>query len=495
MSEKSLSAVAFSGLLWVTSSTALVTVGRLINLVVLARLLMPEDFGVLAVGVVIVSLTQFLVQMGLPAALVQKDAVSQRDLNTVLTLSVAAASAGVGVLCVAAPTLASLVGSPDVARVVPVLASTLVIQALFDPAEAMLRRELKFNALARVDVGSYVLGYFAPSIGLALAGFGVWSLVAAYVGEKACRCLQLLWIRGLVGRPGFSHLSVKQLLRFGLGFTMANFSNVAATRGDKAALGRGADAAIVGEYDRAYQIMVLPANVMDGIVARVLFPALARVKDNPDTLRTNYSRGLALTVAVMLPVATLCALLSAEVIRVLLGDRWTASVAMFQVLSGAMLFRCTYKLSDELSQACGAVYRRAWRQIIYAIAVIAGALVGSRWGGVGAATGVSLAIVFNFALMVDLTNRLTGLRWRDIAKAHWPGVQLAAIGALPATAIATVGRVEDWPDIGVLACSGSAAVLAIGVALLMRPTMLGPAGAWVMQLGRQAMQRSGGRVD
>jgi PST family polysaccharide transporter len=473
---------AFSGMLWVASSTALVTLARLINLIVLARLLAPGDFGVIALAMVIISLWQFAVQMGLPGALIQKPDVTPSDFNTAFTFGLGSSVIHALLVLFTAPIFATLAQIPVLTPVLRILAISFVVHAIFDPTEAKLRRNLEFRLLARVDVFSYLTGYFLTSVSLALLGFGLWSLVAAFLCEKLIRCAQLLYSRGMAGRPGFSLQSARALFDFGIGATLASFSNVAATRGDKAVVARLGEAGLVGEYDRAYQLMVLPANIMDSVVARVLFPALSQIKDNPAALRINYCRGLALTSAVMIPTAVFCILLSGELIAVLLGQQWQATGELFRIFAFAMLFRCSYKLSDELAQACGAVYRRAWRQVCYAGAVLLGALLGTFWGIEGAAIGVSAAIICNFLLMADLTNRLTGCRWPDILRAHRAGTILGFLCAASTWAGASLAHANAWPDAAVVITAAMAAAIVTGGIVLLRPTILGTEGAWLLEL-------------
>jgi PST family polysaccharide transporter len=115
-----------------------------------------------------------------------------------------------------------------------------------------------------------------------------------------------------------------------------------------------------------------------------------------------------------------------EIVLVLLGPAWAGVVVPFRILALGMLFRTSYKLSDSVARATGAVYARAWRQAVFAGAVVAGSLIGQLWGVDGVALGVVAAIALNFALMAQLSLRLTGLRWADFGAAHLPAFALSA---------------------------------------------------------------------
>src|SRR5699024_3306934 len=115
-------------------------------------------------------------------------------------------------------------------------------------------------------------------------------------------------------------------------------------------------------------------------------------------------------------------LLSREIVYLLFGSKWLSLVPALQVLSLGLLFRTGYKISDSLARATGAVYRRAWRQIVYAVLVVTGSWIGHHWGITGVAAGVLFAIFINYALMTNLSMKFIDLTFFDIIKSHIPGL-------------------------------------------------------------------------
>ena len=482
----STSSRAFRGLIWVGSSTGVVTVARLVNLIVLARLLTPADFGVMAVATVIIGLAHLVADAGLPAALVQRQTVSPADLKSALSLALFGAFCTSWLIASYAEQIENLTAMPGLGVLLFAMLPALVATALFGPTEAMLRRELAFRVLARIDVVSYMLGYFAVSILLAALGFGIWSLALAYVMERCMRCIQLLATGRARLELGICFTSARKLLHFGIGYTAAAVANLAATRGDKTAVTRVGDPSLVGEYDRAYQLMVLPANIMDKVVARVLFPALSSIQHDVAALKRNYLRGLNLTAMLMMPISVMSALLSNELVSIVLGSQWTGTASTFFYFAWAMMFRCSYKIGDELAQASGAVYRRAWRQGVYALAVIAGALAGAEWGISGAAIGVSIAIAGNFFLMSQLANSITNTSWTELAKAHRGAALIAITCFTLAAPIAMLARHYLMPNWVVVAASVGMATLGSAIVLFRYPAVVGDEGRWLLDLGRTA---------
>ena len=186
----------------------------------------------------------------------------------------------------------------------------------------------------------------------------------------------------------------------------------------------------MGLYTHAYQLMTSPAVLLGQALDRVLFPTMALVQLEPARLARAYRSGAAVCALLVMPASIVLAILAPEIVLVLLGPAWAGVVTPFRILALGMLFRTSYKLGDSVARATGAVYDRAWRQAVYALAVVVGAWIGQHWGLAGVALGVLAALAINFALMAQLSLRLTGVRWSELGAAHLPALALTvALGA------------------------------------------------------------------
>ena len=156
------------------------------------------------------------------------------------------------------------------------------------------------------------------------------------------------------------------------------------------------------------------------------------------------------------------ALLAPEIIEVLLGRQWSGAVVPLQILALGILFRTSYKLSDFVARATGAVYARAWRQGLYAAAIAAMSFIGQNWGVRGVAVGVVAAVACNFLLMAHLSLRLTDLNWRTFGAAHVPGLLLAvAIGVLTWWLASWLREMQTSPILVLVASASTASVAAL----------------------------------
>jgi len=339
-------------------------------------------------------------------------------------------------------------------------------------------------------VASYLIGYGVVGVALALAGWGVWALVWANLAQASVNTLLLL-----LGRPPSFSLwpdrrSLAELTYFSGGFTIGRVANYLATQGDNLVTGRWLGAHALGIYGRAYQLMAVPSMLFGDVLDNVLFPSMARLQGEPARLGTAYIRGISLIALAMLPASVILVVLAPEFIRVVLGPRWDAVVVPFQILASCMLFRTSYKMSDSLSRATGSVYRRAWRQVIYAILVIVGAWIGHFWGVAGVAVAVSLALVVTFMSMAQLSLHVCGLTWGRFLRAHGSAFALAVVCGLVAWGSVSLLRQAELPAVVRLGVAGSVSVLT-GIGLLRyRPEQfLGPEGTWMVQTLRTYVSR------
>lgn len=465
---------------WTASSNGLNAVLKIVVLVVLARLLSPVDFGIVGAALILIGFSAIFSQLGLGPALVQRRDLEPRHIQTAFAASLAFGLFLAGLLWVTAPAIARFFHIEASVDVLRALAWIFPVKGLSGVAECLVQRELKFRWLATRDVVSYALGYGLVGIILAWAGWGVWSLVAAQITQTSLNTAILLAFRPPALRPLPSWRAFVELMDFGVGFTAARVANFLANQGDNIVVGRMLGPVALGIYTRAYQLMAVPTTLFGDVLDRVLFPTMARVQGDAPRLASAYLQAVASIALVMLPIGVVMTVLAPELITVLLGPKWVAVIPPFQVFAIGLLFRTSYKMSDSIARATGAVYRRAWRQAIYAGLVFVGAWVGSRWGVTGVSVGVLVSLVINFALMADLSLAVAHTSWRRFAEAHVPALLTASLaGASALLSVAAFRHGGAGPALRLVAAGLiTLATLALALWLAPRPFL----GAYGMRM-------------
>lgn len=472
-----------AGMFWTASSNGLNAVLKVLVLVVLTRLLTPADFGIVSAALIVIGFSSTFSQLGLGPALVQRPNLTGRHIQTAFAASVVFGLLLAALIWITAPATARFFHMAGSVEVLRALAWLFPLRGLSGVAECLLQRDLRFRWLASRDVVTYALGYGLVGIALAWAGWGVWALVVAQITQTVLNTAVLLAARPPSLRPPPSWPAFVELMDFGAGFTAARIANFMANQGDNLVVGRVLGPEPLGIYTRAYQLMAVPTTLFGDVLDRVLFPTMARVQGDTKRLATAYLQAVASIALVMLPIGVVLAVVAPEFITVLLGPRWGAVIIPFQIFAVALLFRTSYKMSDSITRATGAVYRRAWRQVIYAVLVFAAAWGGTRWGVNGVAAGVLVSLTINFLLMAHLSLAVSHSTWRHFAQAHLPAVLTSTLaGGLAFLSITALRHSGVGPGLRLVS---ALLVTSLGTALLLRrapQSLLGPYGLKMITL-------------
>lgn len=347
--DDSLTDRAFAAATWAVSGAGAQALLRFLVVLVLARLLGPVEFGLMAMALLFLNLSTILTDFGIGQAVIQFRALTREHVRTSYTLSLLMAIA-VGATCwLFSPAIATWFGESQLEWILRAVAASFLVRAFATTAEALLQRELRFRELAIADVAGYVLGYALPSIILAWQGFGVWSLVAGVVGQAIVRTTVVLMFRRHSIIPLLRRSAVTDLWFNGLGFFLARITTFVATEGDNLVVGKALGAATLGIYSRAYQLLMMPVNLLGMSVDRVLFPAMSEAQDDPRRLGRAFGRSTAAIGIALGPVSAFCIVAAPELVLVLLGPQWTAVVAPFASCRQSWCFE---RLIRSASRSC-----------------------------------------------------------------------------------------------------------------------------------------------
>lgn len=460
---------AVSGMVWVAWGSAAGAVLRLVVLVLLTRLLSPADFGVVSAALIVIGFSLTFSQLGLGPALVQRPELEPRHISTAFF-----ASTGFGLLIAAllwllAPAIASFFRMEPLVPVVRALAFVFPIDGASSVAENLLQRDLRFRLLSNTGVVAYGLGYGLVGIVLASLGWGIWALVVAQLAQALIRAVMLFWAMPPRLHPRPTWDAFQGLIDYGMGQSAGRIAWFLANQADNVVVGRWMGTTSLGLYSRAYQLMAVPTTLLGDVLDKVLFPTMAQVQNDSRRLAAAYLQGTALIALVTLPVGVVAAVLAPDLIRVAFGSRWEAAIPPFQVLALGMMFRTSHRMSDSLARATGRVYRRAWRQALYAGLVFLGALVGRSGGVTGVAFGVLAALLINYLLMAQLSLSVGHISWSRFMWAQMPALGLTSVLGVITFATTTGVRHLGWPPLANLFVSS---MVALGAAVLM--TQLAP---------------------
>ena len=468
------------GMSWQSGSIFLLGILQIGVLAILARHLAPRDFGLAALVSVLVTVTTSAFQMGLGPAIIHRKNLSPDDLGFVFLLTVLTGVAGAGAFWIVAPGLARFFGWPELKPMLPVAGLAVFVSNLALVSNARLQKEMDFKVLSLLDVGAYAAGALLTLL-LALRGHGAWSIILGLLARLGVKSAGCLLVRPPVVVFHLARCGVKSILGYGGALTLTQVMNQAAQQGDNLIVGRLLGAAALGFYDRAFFLMTVSAQYFGRVLDSVMFPAMAQIQDKNKRLGTGYLAAVSTLNSILLPVSLIGIVLAREIIGVLMGPQWTASIAPFQILLLALSLRTTVRCADSLARATGRVGQNARVKSIYAAFVIGLALASSPWGIVGVAIGVTAANFIHYFLMLALVRSAIGVSWREQFGAHVPGLFLGLLALLLCLAGRAVTRGLHFPDLGVLAVSGLLAAAGVGCLIFAFPRILGEGSLWLVR--------------
>jgi len=363
--------------------------------VVLARLVAPADFGLLAMALFVTGLVETVAAFGSTEALVQKPDASPDDWSSVYWLGLLLSLAVALIVVALGPVAAAFYRDRRVIPLLGVVAWVGVLKAIGATQGAWLAKQMRFRTIAQVEWIGVVVGG-AAGLAMAWTGWGVWSLVAnSLVGLAVTGVLLHLtcpWRPRLVVRAS----SLRATLRFGLGMQGFGIVNYFNRRLDDALIGRYVGPTGLGYYSRAYQLMLYPVQNIAGVVGRVMFPALAEIGDDLPRLRAAYLRAVSAIATVTFPAMLGLLVTAPEVIGVLYGPHWLPTVTILQILCVVGMFQSTGTTVGWIYLARARTDLMLWWGTGAAVVICSSFLVGVRWG----VMGVTLAYALAYALLL-----------------------------------------------------------------------------------------------
>jgi PST family polysaccharide transporter len=365
---------------------------RLISLVVLARLLDPTDFGLVAMVTAITGVYGLFTDAGLSTATIQRQTITDEQISSLFWINMLVGSVLALFCLITAPLIVRFYNEPRLFWVTVISGAGFIINAAGVQHFALLERHLRFVALTIIQRFSQLAGLIV-SITMAAWGFGYWALIAAGIVVPAMTTLCAWSITSwMPGRPRRG-ADVRSMLHFGGTVTLNGLVVYAAYNLEKVLLGRfwGADA--LGLYERSYQLLNVPTDNLNRAVGVVAFSALSRLQDDPVRFRSYFLKGYSLVNSITIPTIVFCALFADEIVPLALGPKWTDAVPIFRLLAPTVLVFGIINPLGWLLISSGLQVRSLRIALVIAPIVITAYVVGLPFGPTGVAFAYSTAMM------------------------------------------------------------------------------------------------------
>lgn len=438
------------------------------SVAILARLLQPSDFGLIAMVTVFTGLALQFMEGGLSMATIQRDQITHAQVSNLFWVN-GALGTGLCLLGILiSPLVATIYDEPRLTMVMAAMSLTFLIGGLSVQHDALLRRQMRFKAISVIDIVSMASGISA-GIAAALSGLEYWALVISpittFATKTVMRWLSARWVPSMMSRGS----GVRPLLGFGANLTSANFIGYMATNLTPFAIGFIGGAQSLGLFNRANMLTSIPSSQMLPPVMNVLQPTLARVAHDPQRLRSTIKSIMGKLVLGTMFVTLTMAVLADWIVQLFLGSGWNGAVPIFRMLA---VFSLVEPIAGFLAVSLVAIGNAKallrWKAITFFILVVSIG-IGSLWGTFGIVAAYVLSGVFiRLPGFLYYASRLLPITFSEFIKTLVPSA-ICALGTIAALYTLRQFTLIDNPMTGLAVFITAAAVIYLGLCLLIKP--------------------------
>ena len=397
---------------WLTVTRVLVNLAALANMLLLARLLIPDDFGVVAIAMVVSSIANSLTDLSLTPALVRHHDLRDEHFHGVLTLNLARGAIFALLIGVLAVPIAQLYGDPRLVSILIVLGLTTLIAGTANPKMAVFARELNFFR------GDFVIGVSRRVFGLIVAAAvailfrSYWALVAGAVAMQVSDSVLSYLL--IPYRPRLKLERVGELLSFSVWITLSQTVNTLNWKFDQLIVGYFLGNTSLGFYTVGDNLAVLPTRESTAPLAQALFPGFARLTHDPTRLRKAYQRAQAFLCAMALPLGCGLAIIAKPLIWLTLGAQWLPAVIVIQLLASIFALQTLSSTVEPLALAMGKTRSLFQRDLLNFGIRLPLVTIGLVTGGlVGIVYARCISGLVAVAINMEMIRRILGLSFRD----------------------------------------------------------------------------------
>jgi len=444
-----------SGIKWSGLSMTATSLLQFVTLAVLARLLHPSEFGLMGMVMVVINFSLAFSDLGLSNAIIHRQDVAEEHLSSFFWINMLSGAAILVIILLTRPLVVLYFEQPDLHRYIGWAAILFLIAPAGQIFNTLLMKELRFRTLAAGEVAG-MLAHSAVSIGCALAGLGVMSLIYGMLARHIIFAAVMFTVFRRRWLPRF-HLSIREVRSY-MGFGAFQLGeralNYLSANMDYIIIGRMLGDAALGFYSLAYQIVIFPLSRINPVITRVAFPAFSRIQDDDPYLRTGYVKVIKYISLITLPMLAGMLVVAPEFVLAVFGEQWVPSIRVLQLLCIVGAFKSLGNPVGSVLLAKGKANIGFYQNLFTVVLISVAVIVGARWGITGVAAALLLVQLPIFLVIQPVVNRLIGLGWGP----YFGGLRTAVLASVVMAAAVLLVR-------PLLAGAGSLLLLVSGIAV------------------------------
>ncbi|MGF1606321.1 MAG: oligosaccharide flippase family protein [Rhodothalassiaceae bacterium] len=444
MADKAVSTRLMRGAMWLGAARLFVNSIGFVSTLILARLLVPDDFGLVALSSTLSALINALTAVPVAQALVRQDHVDRQDMDTAWTLNLLRGCGVFLLISAFAWPFSNIYDDPRLMIILPVTGLGALLTGLENPSLVTFSRDLVFWQKFVLQSSAKVVG-FAVSFSIAIIFQSYWALILGGLASNAMHLLVGYLVKPYWPRPSFAR--VRQIWAFSSWLGLSHILNTLSWRADALILGLDLPKREVGLYKVASDLAILPTRELLGPISSTLFPGFSSARRSGSDMVSAFNRTQSLMAFVGLPIGIGFVLVADRFVPLVLGEKWLAIIPIIQVIGIPLALNSIvsgapgFALSQGLPKAL--LFRDAAIFAIRLPALIIGLLLGGLWGFVWARVG---AWAFGFVLNLNLVYRVVG--HSSLRQLHNVWRSLASVSAMAATVLLVKQAMPVAPSIG-----------------------------------------------
>lgn len=385
LKRKTIKGVAWNGVGNIASQIL-----RMVTLVIMVRLLTPDDYGTYAILSIFVGFFSVLANMGISQAVIYLDTPSDRMLSSIFMLNLGVGLVLYGFLLLLAGPAATFFENDAIASLLRIIGILFVIGAFNVVQEALLQKKLNFKVVVLRDLTSQAVGA-SVGIGMALAGYGVQSLVGAALAGALSKTILLWTVSGWRPLFWFSMSDIRLIWAYCFNLTGFSFINYFARNADNFLIGKFLGSGALGVYSVAYNLMLYPLTNVSGVIMRVLFPALSTIKSDPVRFKQSYLKVIRYIALISFPMMLGLLVVADTFVAVAFGTRWADLAPLLQVLALVGMVQSIVTTVGVVYTALGSTALMLKIGTVNAVVAVLSFVVGLPFGVIGVAAAYALA--------------------------------------------------------------------------------------------------------
>ena len=417
--SKSLTDKTISGLNWNFLKNYSNTISTLIVGIILARLLSPQEFGLVGMITIFTGFADLFATLGMGQSIIRVKNINENHIRVATTLSITASIIIYISFYFLTPLIVDFYKEPRLTPIIRVISTLFIIRGINTVSYGQLSKNLDFKSITYIHVFTNIAYGIASSI-LAIIGFGVWSLVYSRIVSASLAMILTTRKYPVNFKPLIKKKEFMELAGFGAGVSLSKILLYGSSNIDYLIIGKMANPFSLGLYTKAFNLMTNSIDKISGGMSTVLFPAFALVQNEKEKLRKAYFRSIKTAAFFIIPILGSMIVTGNYIIKGLYGIKWAGAVGVFQILALGGILRSTLVFSGTIAHATGRVFAEASQQLVYLLILGICAFYGIRFGIEGVAFAAVIALIWMFIAQSYLAIKIIESSWKDFFKCFIP---------------------------------------------------------------------------